>query len=220
MNASFADASGTRSWGRRGPASDGSMSPRSSSTTCEYVGWSSGSCQSRFSLQYASTSATRSSGRPEERVALVEAYCKENLLWHEPDDHPTYSQVVELDLGDIEPSLAGPRRPQDRVPLASAKEAFIESLDTFGVDYANGTYDQEMADSFPASDPPTSDGVADAAPVPVHTATVSKKRVPVAGEDYALEHGSVVIAAITSCTNTSNPSVMIGAGLLAKKAVE
>jgi aconitate hydratase len=162
----------------------------------------------------------RLTGRDAERVALVEAYCKENLLWHEPTDHPVYSQVVELDLGDVEPSLAGPRRPQDRVPLASAKEAFIESLDTFGVEYTNGTYDKEMADSFPASDPPTGDGVADADPVPVHTATVSKKRVPVAGEDYALEHGSVVIAAITSCTNTSNPSVMLGAGLLAKKAVE
>ena len=162
----------------------------------------------------------RLTGRDAERVALVEAYCKENLLWHEPDDHPTYSQVVELDLGDVEPSLAGPRRPQDRVPLASAKEMFIDSLDTFGVDYTNGTYDKEMADSFPASDPPTGDGVADTDPVPVHTATVTKKRVPVAGEDYALEHGSVVIAAITSCTNTSNPSVMMAAGLLAKKAVE
>ncbi|HVM57175.1 MAG TPA: aconitate hydratase AcnA [Gaiellaceae bacterium] len=162
----------------------------------------------------------RLTGRAPERVALVEAYCKENLLWHEPDDHPTYSEVVELDLGDVEPSLAGPRRPQDRVPLASAKEAFIESLDSFGVAYGNGTYDKEIADSFPASDPPTPDGVADADPVPAHTATVSKKRVPVAGEDYALEHGSVVIAAITSCTNTSNPSVMIGAGLLARNAVE
>ncbi len=162
----------------------------------------------------------RLTGRDAERIALVEAYCKENLLWHDPDDHPTYSQVVELDLGDVEPSLAGPRRPQDRVPLATAKEAFIESLDTFGVEYTNGTYDKEMADSFPASDPPTGDGVVDSDPVPSHTATLAKKRVPVAGEDYALEHGSVVIAAITSCTNTSNPSVMIGAGLLAKKAVE
>ncbi len=162
----------------------------------------------------------RLTGRDAERIALVEAYCKENLLWHDPDDHPTYSQVVELDLGDVEPSLAGPRRPQDRVPLATAKDAFIESLDTFGVEYTNGTYDKEMADSFPASDPPTGDGVVDSDPVPTHTATIAKKRVPVAGEDYALEHGSVVIAAITSCTNTSNPSVMIGAGLLAKKAVE
>ena len=163
----------------------------------------------------------RLTARPEERIALVEAYCKENLLWHEPGEHPEYSQVVELDLGDVEPSLAGPRRPQDRVPLANAKEAFIESLGTFGVDYTNGTYDKEIADSFPASDPPTSDGVSDGQePAPVSTATIEKKQVAVEGEDYALEHGSVVIAAITSCTNTSNPSVMIAAGLLAKKAVE
>jgi aconitate hydratase len=160
-------------------------------------------------------------GRSAERIALVEAYCKENLLWHEPEEHPEYSQVVELDLDDVEPSLAGPRRPQDRVPLASAKDAFIESLGSFGVDYTNGTYDKEVADSFPASDPPTGDGVGDGTEAaPAHTATLEKKQVDVEGEDYALEHGSVVIAAITSCTNTSNPSVMIAAGLLAQKAVE
>ena len=77
------------------------------------------------------------------------------MLWHEPDEHPTYSQVVELDLNDVEPSLAGPRRPQDRVPLASAKESFIEALDTFGVAYANGSPDKALADTFPASDPTT-----------------------------------------------------------------
>jgi aconitate hydratase len=173
-----------------------------------------------FPVDEVTLAYLRLTNRAPERIALVEAYCKENMLWHEPEDHPTYSQVVELDLGDVEPSLAGPRRPQDRVPLAGAKESFIESLDTFGVDYDNGTYDREIVDSFPASDPPTGDGTADSADAPAHTATVEKKRVPVQGEDYALEHGSVVIAAITSCTNTSNPSVMIGAGLLAKKAVE
>src|SRR5262249_23639817 len=165
----------------------------------------------------------RLTGRTAERIALVEAYCKENQLWHEPEAHPEYSQVVELDLDDVEPSLAGPRRPQDRVPLANAKDAFIESLGTFGADYTNGTYDKEVADSFPASDPPTSDGVGDGTETeaaPAQTATLEKKQVDVQGEDYALEHGSVVIAAITSCTNTSNPSVMIAAGLLARKAVE
>jgi aconitate hydratase len=167
----------------------------------------------------------RLTGRPEERVALVEAYCKENMLWHDPEEHPTYTQVVELDLGDIEPSIAGPRRPQDRVPLARAREAFIEALDTFGIPYANGSHDQAVAETFPASDP-TSEQQPGGLPEPeadtatTHTATVEKKRVQVRGEDYALEHGSVVIAAITSCTNTSNPSVMIGAGLLAKKAIE
>jgi aconitate hydratase len=162
----------------------------------------------------------RLTSRDEHRIALVEAYCKENLLWHEPHEHPEYSEVVELDLGEVEPSLAGPRRPQDRVPLAKAKEMFIDSLGSFGVALANGTYDKEVADSFPASDPPTGDGVADSDPVPVQTATLERQSVPVSGEDYALEHGSVVIAAITSCTNTSNPSVMIAAGLLARNAVE
>src|SRR6476469_9963288 len=126
----------------------------------------------------------RLTGRSAERIALVEAYCKENLLWHDPTDHATYSQVVELDLGEVEPSLAGPRRPQDRVPLARAKEAFLETLGTFGVDYANGTYDKEVADSFPASDPPTGDGVSDAdtpARAPAPAATIDKKRVPVRG---------------------------------------
>jgi aconitate hydratase len=162
----------------------------------------------------------RLTSRDEARIALVEAYCKENLLWHEPHEHPEYSEVVELDLGDVEPSLAGPRRPQDRVPLDRAKEMFLESLGSFGIALENGTYDKAVADSFPASDPPTGDGVTDEEPAPVHRATLERHRVPVSGEDYSLEHGSVVIAAITSCTNTSNPSVMIAAGLLAKNAVE
>jgi aconitate hydratase len=158
----------------------------------------------------------RMTGRAEARVALVEAYCKENMLWHDPEDVPTYTQIVDLDLSTVEPSIAGPRRPQDRVPLTSAKEAFIEALGTFGVEYGN--YDAEVADTFPASDPPTGDGVVDEAPAPVAVAAPSHHRVKVG--DYELDHGSVVIAAITSCTNTSNPSVMVGAGLLAKKAVE
>ena len=187
----------------------GNMSPETGAT-CGF-----------FPVDEVTVGYLRLTGRSPERIALVEAYCKENLLWHEPAEHPEYSQVVELDLDDVEPSLAGPRRPQDRVPLANAKEAFIESLGTFGVDLVNGTYDKEMADSFPASDPPTGDGVSDGAePAPAPTATLEKKQIAVEGEDYALEHGSVVIAAITSCTNTSNPSVMIAAGLLAQKAVE
>ncbi|MDP9261668.1 MAG: aconitate hydratase [Actinomycetota bacterium] len=178
-----------------------------------------------FPVDEVTLAYLRLTNRSEEQVALVEAYCKENMLWHLPDEHPTYSQVVELDLNDVEPSLAGPRRPQDRVPLANAKESFIEALDTFGVAYANGSPDKALADTFPASDPTTEqqpggepEPVEDT--MPVHVATIERKSVPVRGEDYTLEHGSVVIAAITSCTNTSNPSVMIAAGLLAKKAVE
>jgi aconitate hydratase len=186
----------------------GNMSPETGAT-CGF-----------FPVDEVTLKYLRLTGRSDERIALVEAYCKENMLWHDVEEHPTYSQVVELDLGDVEPSLAGPRRPQDRVPLAHAREAFIDALDTFGVPYGNGTYDKEVADSFPASDPPTGDSTTDFDVEPSHLATVDKKRVPVRGEDYELEHGSVVIAAITSCTNTSNPSVMIGAGLLAKKAIE
>ncbi len=167
-------------------------------------------------------------GRTPERIALVEAYCRENMLWHEPDEHPTYSQVVELDLGDVEPSLAGPRRPQDRVPLAEAKQSFFAALDTFGASYGNGTHDRAVADTFPASDPtaeqqPGPHEIEEPAPI----AGRSRPRRPSAGvevtldgETFELAHGAVVIAAITSCTNTSNPQVMLGAGLLAKKAVE
>jgi aconitate hydratase len=178
-----------------------------------------------FPVDEVTLAYLRLTNRSEDHIALVEAYCKENMLWHLPDEHPTYSQVVELDLNDVEPSLAGPRRPQDRVPLANAKQSFIEALDTFGVAYANGSPDKALADTFPASDPTTEqqpggepEPVEDT--MPVHVATIERKSVPVRGEDYTLEHGSVVIAAITSCTNTSNPSVMIAAGLLAKKAVE
>jgi aconitate hydratase A / 2-methylisocitrate dehydratase len=164
----------------------------------------------------------RLTGRSEERVALVEAYCKENLLWHEPSEPATYSDIVELDLATVEPSLAGPRRPQDRVALSSAKRAFFDELQSFGVEYPEGSYDKEVANSFPASDPPTGDVAHEAEPVAVAVAGPGPASVPVTldGESFELEHGSVVIAAITSCTNTSNPQVMVAAGLLAKKAVE
>ena len=144
------------------------------------------------------------------------------MLWHDPSEHATYSQVVELDLGDVEPSIAGPRRPQDRVPLARAKRAFIDTLGTFGVDYSDG--DEAVADTFPASDPTTEQqpgGEAMVESPPVATAPAPDHNVTaVAGADYDLDHGSVVIAAITSCTNTSNPQVMVAAGLLARNALE
>jgi aconitate hydratase len=170
------------------------------------------------------TEYLRLTGRSEKRIALVEAYCKENLLWNEPDQHPTYSQVVELDLSSVEPSLAGPRRPQDRVPLAEAKKSFAEALGSFGVEYDDATYDEALAETFPASDPPTTDASTDPAEMrsPTVVAAPDRRAVPVslAGERFELDDGSVVIAAITSCTNTSNPQVLIAAGLLAKAAVE
>jgi aconitate hydratase len=177
-----------------------------------------------FPVDDATLQYLRLTGRPEERVALVEAYCKENMLWHEAEDHPTYSQVVELDLASVEPSLAGPRRPQDRVPLNRAAAAFREALPTFGVDYGNSR-DAAVAESFPASDPPASVAPGHEEPVAAgeHAVTVAEAEPePVVGGEGELElgHGCVVIAAITSCTNTSNPQVMVAAGLLAKKAVE
>ena len=170
----------------------------------------------------------RLTGRSTERIALVEAYCKENALWHEPDESPTYSQVVELDLSTVEPSLAGPRRPQDRVPLRDAKRAFVDTLPSFGVDYGNG-HDEAVAETFPASDPLASSapgsapeaGDAEVSTGPrVVLVEPTSVEVTYDGETFHLGHGAVVIAAITSCTNTSNPAVMVGAGLLAKKAVE
>ena len=173
----------------------------------------------------------RLTGRSEERIALVEAYCKENLLWHEPSHHPTYTEVVELDLSEVEPSLAGPRRPQDRVPLADAKKSFLVALETFGVETLS-KHDEQVAETFPASDPtveqhPAHNGEHDEPDeglrMPTETIVAARAtpvRVTMNGDSFELEHGSVVIAAITSCTNTSNPQVMVGAGLLAKKAVE
>ena len=103
----------------------------------------------------------RLTGRDDERVTLVEAYCKENLLWHDPTEPATYSQVVELDLSTVEPSLAGPRRPQDRIALSAAKASFLEALPSFGVgvgvDYGSAV-DEAVAESFPASDPPAHSG--------------------------------------------------------------
>ncbi|HET6985028.1 MAG TPA: aconitate hydratase AcnA, partial [Kribbella sp.] len=167
----------------------------------------------------------RFTGRPDDQVALVEAYAKTNTLWHDPDAEPAYSETLELDLASIEPSLAGPKRPQDRVPLVSAKTAFRAALADFtDGDSVRDSLDEAVDETFPASDPAAAtDHVF---PV-LSAATGARGRVssptPVTlenGEQVVLDHGAVAIAAITSCTNTSNPSVMIGAALVAKKAVE
>jgi aconitate hydratase len=159
------------------------------------------------------------SGRPAERVELVEAYCREQGLFHdESSEDAVYSDTLGLDLGEVVPSLAGPKRPQDRVALTDAATDFHAELAELTDDDGDATrpgYDEAVDETFPASDPPTADG-GGTSPKPGH----SHGRTAVAERREGLDHGAVVIAAITSCTNTSNPSVMIGAGLLAKKAVE
>ncbi|PZS28213.1 MAG: aconitate hydratase, partial [Pseudonocardiales bacterium] len=172
----------------------------------------------------------RMTGRSAEQVALVEAYAKEQGLWHDPAAEPAYSETLELDLATIVPSLAGPKRPQDRVSLTDAKQSFRSAL----VDYVTGSdesaesaVDEGSRESFPASDPPAvGNGNGAGAPRgPVPAAAGGRPTRPTAvtmgdGIPTEIDHGAVVIAAITSCTNTSNPTVMIGAALLAKKAVE
>jgi aconitate hydratase len=184
-------------------------------------------------------------GRSSDQLELVEAYAKEQGLWHDPTREPVYSETLELDLSTVVPSIAGPKRPQDRIALTSAKEAFRVSL----VDYAGApdqddpddaastrgaAVDESVEETFPASDPisPGSESDDEApprAPEPAaaSAATDARGRAsrPVTvtlddGASFELDHGAVVISSITSCTNTSNPSVMLGAALLAKNAVD
>ncbi|WP_448616478.1 aconitate hydratase AcnA [Modestobacter sp. URMC 112] len=177
----------------------------------------------------------RFTGRAEERVTLVEAYAKDQGLWHDPTVVPRYTELLQLDLAGVVPSLAGPSRPQQRVPLDGAKEGFRSALATaLALDDAptsaavRSWVDEASQESFPASDAPAIDSetpVADlpampASDVPDSPRTSGTVPVTLHGRAEELAHGIVAIAAITSCTNTSNPSVMVAAGLLAKKAVE
>jgi len=187
-----------------------------------------GSTAAIFPIDDETLRYLRLTGRTEEQVALVEAYCKEQGLWHDPAREARYTSVLELDLATVVPSLAGPKRPQDRVALAEARDSFRAALGAFvGHEPAAASpVDEAVAESFPACDAPAVDpGGPDLAPAgsPGHVVERPSRPTSVTLEDgtsFELDHGAVVIAAITSCTNTSNPSVMIGAALLAKKAVE
>jgi aconitate hydratase len=180
-------------------------------------------------------------GRPAEQIELVEAYAKEQGLWHDPTREAVYSETLELDLSTVVPSIAGPKRPQDRIALTEAKEAFRSVIG----DYASApdeddpddaassgsSVDESVEETFPASDPasPSAHGNGDGGKPRTAVSAASgahgrpSKPTPVtveSGTSFDLDHGAVVIASITSCTNTSNPSVMIGAALLAKNAVD
>ena len=168
------------------------------------------------------------SGRPADQIALVEAYAKEQGMWHDEDsDEPTFSDKLELRLEDVVPSIAGPRRPQDRVSLTESKAAFRLALE--GLLPSEDAEDEAVAESFPASDPVSTHVLNGDGHEPQGDTggTQVAEREPTAipmtladGTEVELDHGHVVIAAITSCTNTSNPSVMIGAGILARNAVQ
>jgi aconitate hydratase len=168
-----------------------------------------GSTCAIFPIDDETLTYLRLTGRSAEHVALVEAYAKEQGLWHEPGSPARYSEELELDLSSIVPSLAGPKRPQDRVALADAKNSFRVALGSY---VSEPSLDNGLAGTFPASDPVSSQ--------PEGRPSAPARVTLDDGTQTAVDHGSVVIAAITSCTNTSNPSVMVGAALVAKKAVE
>jgi aconitate hydratase len=191
-----------------------------------------GSTAAIFPIDDETIDYLRFTGRDEEQLALVEAYAKEQGLWHNPKHEPEFSEYLELNLADVVPSIAGPKRPQDRIALSNAKSTFREQIPTYvGDDPDKKDYsrlDEAVDETFPASDPGAlSNGHADDHKPVESAAKHAKGRVsnPVTVKsdelgEFVLDHGAVVIAAVTSCTNTSNPEVMLGAALLARNAVE
>ena len=195
-----------------------------------------GSTIAIFPIDEATIDYMRLTGRDEHQLALVEAYSKEQGLWHDASNEPNFSEYIELDLSTVVPSIAGPRRPQDRIRLDESKASFREAVAVFVGEpdhqHEYSGYDDSVESTMVASDPTGSNPTdVDNSPAPaghVHPDAEDVKErvrasVPVTladGTKFDLDHGAVTIASITSCTNTSNPSVMIGAALVAKKAVE
>ncbi|GAB3407347.1 aconitate hydratase AcnA [Schumannella luteola] len=195
-----------------------------------------GSTAAMFPIDDVTLDYLRLTGRDEHAVQLVEDYAKQQKLWHDPSVEPAFSEYLELDLATVVPSIAGPKRPQDRILLSEAKSQFGKDI----LNYAEATDEAvEVEGTFPASDPGTAPGVEHEtvnhehvshqhehahagllASGDRHAASNPVKVTQPSGDSYLLDNGAVTLAAITSCTNTSNPSVMIAAGLLARKAVE
>ncbi|CAM5426265.1 aconitate hydratase AcnA [Streptomyces hirsutus] len=168
-----------------------------------------GSTAAIFPIDDETLNYLRLTGRSDQQVALVEAYAKQQGLWLDPKAEPDFSEKLELDLATVVPSIAGPKRPQDRIVLADAKAQFAQDVRNYVKD--GGDVDEASKESFPASDSPAISNGA-----PSHKVKVTAAD----GAEYEFDHGHVTVAAITSCTNTSNPYVMVAAALVAKKAVE
>ncbi len=188
-----------------------------------------GSTCAIFPIDDVTVDYLRLTGRTDEQLALVEAYAKRQGLWHDAATEPSYSEYLELDLSTVVPSIAGPKRPQDRIVLTEAKDQFRADLENYAdgeTEEDGSSVDESLRESFPASDAPSYDphGESDGEPrhAPMHAGTTERASRPTAvkGQNFDIDHGIVSIASITSCTNTSNPSVMMAAGLLAKNAVE
>ena len=188
-----------------------------------------GSTAAIFPIDEVTIDYLKMTGRSEEQLALVEAYAKEQGMWHDPEREPKYSEYIELDLSDVVPSIAGPKRPQDRIALDDAKSAFRKDIHNYveeNLPVEHSKLDEAVEESFPASDPAVlsfddNDAVVPSAAVGSNGRPSNPVDVKCEGRgEFVLDHGAVVIAAITSCTNTSNPEVMLGAALLAKNAVE
>jgi aconitate hydratase len=193
-----------------------------------------GSTCAIFPIDDVTLDYLRLTGRSDEQVDLVEAYAKRQGMWLDLDAEPArYSEYLELDLSTVVPSIAGPKRPQDRIEVTRAKEQFRNDLKNYVVNghgIEKSSVDQELMETFPASDSPSHDARegSESAGRPVHSPPAptglqrasSPTPVSLDGAEHTIDHGHVVIASITSCTNTSNPSVMMAAAMLAKNAVE
>ncbi|MET1051047.1 MAG: aconitate hydratase AcnA [Mycetocola sp.] len=185
-----------------------------------------GSTAAMFPIDDVTLGYLRLTGRSEEQVKLVEEYSKIQGLWHDPAVEPVFSEYLELDLSTVVPSIAGPKRPQDRIELSRSKDQFELDLNNYA-DVSHDLVDLEIAESFPASDPPGNTPENGQSTHEHHhhshapsTASTPSRVTLDDGSSFTLDHGAVTIAAITSCTNTSNPSVMLAAGLLARNAAK
>ncbi|MDT5192814.1 MAG: aconitate hydratase, partial [Mycobacterium sp.] len=189
-----------------------------------------GSTAAIFPIDDVTIEYLRLTGRDEDQLALVEAYAKAQGMWHDPEHEPVFSEYLELNLSDVVPSIAGPKRPQDRIQLSDAKTAFRKDIHNYveeNMPVECTKLDEAVDESFPASDSVSLSFAEDDAVDVMSAANGAEGRpskpIKIKTDEYGefvLDHGAVVVAAITSCTNTSNPSVMLGAALLAKKAVD